>query len=142
MLLTEIVVDTKMEQGEGILDPGWSPLRLSQETVTVQLRFVVESTDSHVAIDPTPEGVIELIQGCKTPQSPTGSSSGSSVDPPPPNIVVSLRPKIDGAPSVTQVMAPGMTNVVPLDLLAVMPNGQLVQLNMGIEVRTALSPTR
>ena len=76
--------------------------------------------------------VRELI--AKTPEleaeaGPTRSSS--------PFIVVSVRPQIDGAPSMSMVLHPQGTEVLPLQVQAIAPDGQLVRLDIPLEIRAS-----
>lgn len=51
-------------------------------------------------------------------------------------VVVSIRPDIDGAPSMSFVSRPGTTGVVPISLQAIAPRtGELVHLKLPLEVR-------
>lgn len=89
--------------------------------------------------DRSQDGLISWLIGALATVRPEGGVPWISpwVDPKPRVIVVSLRPAIDGAPSMSMSMAPGSTQVLPLDLSVITSKGELAHVAMPIEIRAS-----
>lgn len=105
-------------------------------SVEITMRLVPENEADFDRMTTKPE--LQLVEWA-TQMIADSTNQGVPMPGLSPFIVVSIRPQIDGAPSMSQAIERGTTQLMPLGVVAIAPSGELVRFSLPLEVRADLA---